>query len=136
MAPRSFRSYLKLSLVTCPVAVFPASSESEKVRFHTLNHKAGNGIVGQYVDAVSGRPMDEDNEAKGYPRDESDYGLLEDDELEAVAPESTRTIDIEKFVPADSLAPMRIASGSDRESRLCYTIDLVRRERLFRDAHS
>lgn len=82
----------------------PATSEAEKVRFHTLNAKTGNRVVSHYVDAVSGKPVDEDDEIKGYPRGEDDYVLLEDEEIEAIALESTRTIDIEMFVPADSIA--------------------------------
>lgn len=104
MAPRSFwKGYLKLSLVTCPVAMTPAISEDEKVRFHTLNAKTGNRVVSQYVDAVSEKPVDEDDEVKGYERGEDEYVMLEDDELEAVALESTRTIDIESFVPRESI---------------------------------
>ncbi len=104
MALRSFwKGYLKLSLVTCPVAMMPATSENEKVRFHTLNEKTGNRVVSQYIDAVTGKPVDEDEEVKGYPRGEDDFVLLEDDELEAVALESTHTIDIDMFVPADSI---------------------------------
>jgi len=104
MAQRSFwKGYLKLSLVTCPVAMMPATSESEKVRFHTLNRATGNRVVSRYVDAVSGKPVDEDDEVKGYPRGEDDYVLLEDEELEAVALQSTRTIDIEMFTPAESI---------------------------------
>src|ERR1700684_2577917 len=104
MAPRPFwKGYLKLSLVTCPVAMTPATTDNEKVRFHTLNRKTGNRVVSQYVDAVTGKPVDEDDEVKGYPRGEDDYVLLEDDELEAVGLESTRTIDIDMFVPADSI---------------------------------
>ncbi|MDQ2634241.1 MAG: Ku protein [Pseudomonadota bacterium] len=104
MAPRIFwKGYLKLSLVTCPVAMMPATSERQKVRFHTLNEKTGNRVVSQYFDAVTGKPVAEDDEVKGYPRGEEDYVLLEDEELEAVALETTRTIDIEMFVPADSI---------------------------------
>lgn len=104
MAPRSFwKGYLKLSLVTCPVAMMPATSENEKVRFHTLNEKTGNRVVSQYVDAVTGKPVDEDDEVKGYRHGEDEFVLLEDDELEAVSLESTRTIDIDMFVPADSI---------------------------------
>ena len=104
MAPRSFwKGYLKLSLVTCPVAMMPATTDNEKVRFHTLNAKTGNRVVSQYVDAVSGKAVSEDDEVKGYPRGEDDFVLLEDDELDAVALESTRTIDIDMFVPADSV---------------------------------
>jgi DNA end-binding protein Ku len=104
MAPRSFwKGYLKLSLVTCPVAMMPATSENEKVRFHTLNSKTGNRVVSQYVDVVSGKTVDKDDEVKGYPRGEDDYVILEDDELDAVALESTRTIDIDIFVASDSI---------------------------------
>lgn len=104
MAPRSFwKGYLKLSLVTCPVAMMPATTESAKVRFHTLNRATGNRVVSRYVDAVSGEPVEEEDQAKGYPRGEEDYLVLEDEELEAVGLDSTRTIDIDKFVPADSI---------------------------------
>jgi len=104
MASRPFwKGYLKLSLVTCPVAMAPATTDNEKVRFHTLNRNTGNRVVSQFVDAVSGKPVDEDDEVKGYQRGEDDYVLLEDDELEAVGLESARTIDIDMFVPADSI---------------------------------
>jgi DNA end-binding protein Ku len=107
MAPRPFwKGYLKLSLVTCPVAMTPATSEAEKVRFHTLNRKSGNRVVSQYVDSVTGKPVDEDDEVKGYPRGEDEYVLLEDEELEAVGLESARTIDIEMFVPEESIGPI------------------------------
>jgi DNA end-binding protein Ku len=105
MAPRSFwKGYLKLSLVTCPVAMMPATSEEEKVRFRTLNGKTGNTVVSRYVDAVTGKAVNEDDEVKGYPRGENDYVMLEDEEIEAVALESTRTIDIETFVPRETIA--------------------------------
>lgn len=104
MAPRTFwKGYLKLSLVTCPVSMMPATSENEKIRFHTLNQKTGNRVVSRYVDAETGKPVDEDDEVKGYPRGENDYVLLEDEELDAVALESTRTIDIEMFVPSNTI---------------------------------
>ncbi|MBC7477060.1 MAG: Ku protein [Pseudorhodobacter sp.] len=104
MAPRSFwKGYLKLSLVTCPVAMMPATSDTEKVRFHTLNAKTGHRVVSQFIDSVTGEPVDEDDEVRGYPRSEDEFVLLEDDELDAVALESTRTIDIDMFVPKDSV---------------------------------
>ncbi len=104
MAPRPFwKGYLKLSLVTCPVAMTPATSETEKVRFHTLNRRTGNRVVSGYVDAETGRPVDEDDLVKGYLRDEKSFVLLEDEELAAVKLESARTIDIETFAPADSI---------------------------------
>lgn len=104
MAPRYYwKGYLKLSLVTCPVAMTPATSESEKVRFHTLNKETGNRVVSQYIDSVTLKPLKEGAEAKGYARGENDYVILTDDDLDRVALDTVKTIDIEKFVPADSI---------------------------------
>ncbi|MDH2325925.1 Ku protein [Cereibacter sp. SYSU M97828] len=98
-----WKGYLKLSLVTCPVAMVPATTEAEKVRFHILNRATGNRVIARYLDSGTGKPVAEDDEVKGFPRGEDDHVILEDEELEAVALESTRTIDIDMFVPADSI---------------------------------
>jgi DNA end-binding protein Ku len=98
-----WKGYLKLSLVTCPVNMSPATSESEKVRFHTLNKETGNRVVSQYIDSVTGKPVKDENEAKGYARGENDYVILTDDDLDAVALDTVKTIDIEKFAPAESI---------------------------------
>jgi DNA end-binding protein Ku len=94
---------MKLSLVTCPVAMTPATTEEDKVRFHVLNRRTGNRILSQSVDAETGRPVGDEDEVKGYARGEHDYVLLEDEELESIALESARTIDIETFVAAESI---------------------------------
>jgi DNA end-binding protein Ku len=105
VAPRRpyWKGYLKLSLVTCPVAMSPATSESEKVRFHTLNKETGNRVVSRYVDSTTGKPVRDENEIKGYERGENDYVLLTDEDLDSVELETVRTIDIEKFVPRESI---------------------------------
>lgn len=104
MALRPYwKGYLKLSLVTCPVQMTPATSEDEKVRFHTLNRETHNRVVSHYVDAVTGKEVTEDDEAKGYQRGEDDYIVLEDEELESVALDSVKTIDIEVFTPRNSV---------------------------------
>lgn len=104
MAIRPYwKGYLKLSLVTCPVQMMPATSENEKVRFHTLNRATQNRVVSRYVDAVTGKEVREEDEVKGYERGEGDYVILENDELENVALDSTRTIDIEVFAPRNSI---------------------------------
>ena len=104
MAPRSFwKGYLKLSLVTCPVAMIPATTDNEKVRFHTLNRATGNRVVSEYVDSETGEAVEDDEQVKGYQRGEDEYLMLEDDEIASVGLESTRTIDIEMFVPRDSI---------------------------------
>lgn len=104
MAARSYwKGYLKLSLVTCPVAMSPATSASEKVRFHTLNRETGNRIVSRYVDAETGKPVDPDDQAKGYEAESGRFVIVEDEELEAVQLDTVRTIDIDVFVPRDSI---------------------------------
>jgi DNA end-binding protein Ku len=104
MAIRPYwKGYLKLSLVTCPVQMMPATSENEKVRFHTLNRETQNRIVSRYVDSVTGKGVKEEDEVKGYQRGEDEYIILEDDELENVALDSTKTIDISTFTPRDSI---------------------------------
>lgn len=95
-----WKGYLKLSLVTCPIQMMPATSETERVRFRTLNRATGHPVVSRSVDAVTGKVVAPEETVKGYPRGEDDYVMLEDEELEAVALESTRTIDIETFVDA------------------------------------
>jgi len=100
MAPRSFwKGYLKLSLVTCPVTMEPARTAGETLRFHTVNRRTGNRVESRYVDAESGEAVDDDEQASGYEVEAGRFVILEDEELEAVALESTRTIDIERFVP-------------------------------------
>ncbi len=107
MAARPFwQGYLKLSLVTCPVAMTPAITGSEKVRFPILNEKTGNRVVSRYVDADTGKAVDDDEQVKGYQVSDDKHVVVEDEELEAVALESSRTIDIERFVPADSVEPI------------------------------
>ncbi|MDD2862820.1 MAG: Ku protein, partial [Acidiphilium sp.] len=99
-----WRGYLKLSLVTCAVAMVPATTEAERVRFHTINRATGNRVVSRYVDAVSGKPVDETDQAKAYRRDEDDYVILEDDEIDDVALDSARTIEIDLFTRHDRIA--------------------------------
>ncbi|WP_309086110.1 Ku protein [Chelativorans sp.] len=104
MAPRPYwKGYLKLSLVTCAVSLTPATSEREKIRFHTMNRDTGNRVRSRYVDAETGKPVSDEDEVRGYETEDGKYITFEDEELEAVGLESTRTIDINQFVPADSI---------------------------------
>lgn len=103
MAPRYWTGYLRLSLVTCPVALQPATSESEKVRFHTLNRETGARVVSRYVDAVTNEPVNDDDEVKGYQVDDGRFVIFEDEELAAVGLASTKTIEIDTFVERESV---------------------------------
>ncbi|HEX2351185.1 MAG: Ku protein [Hyphomicrobiales bacterium] len=104
MAPRAYwKGYLKLSLVSCPVALFPAGSEREKIRFHQINKKTGNRIKYRKVDAETEDEVDASDIVKGYEVGKGEYIELEPEELEAVAIESTRTIEIDEFVPRNEI---------------------------------
>jgi DNA end-binding protein Ku len=100
MAPRAYwKGYLKLSLVSCPVALFPATSEREKISFHQLNKNTGNRIKYRKVDAETGDEVEASDIIKGYQVGKGEYLQLEPEELEAIAIESKRTIEIDEFVP-------------------------------------
>ena len=104
MAPRAYwKGYLKLSLVSCPIAIFPATSEREKISFHQLNKKTGHRIRYQKVDADTGAEVPADQIVKGYEVSKGEYVELEPEELEAVAIESKRMIEIDTFVPRDEI---------------------------------
>jgi DNA end-binding protein Ku len=100
MPPRAnWKGYLRLSLVSCPIALYPASSLSEKVSFNRINRKTGNRLKQQNVDAETGDVVPREDTARGYEIGKGQYLVVEDEELEAVQIESTRTIEIDEFVP-------------------------------------
>jgi DNA end-binding protein Ku len=104
MAPRAnWKGYLRLSLVTCPVALFPATSETEKVSFNQINKKTGHRIKYQRVDAETGEDVDNEDIVKGYKVDADTYIEVTKEELDNIALESTRTIDIDQFVPREEI---------------------------------
>lgn len=99
MAPRpAWKGYLKLSLVSCTVELTSATDHSEKVSFRVINRKTGNTVRRQYIDSVSGKPVDPDDEVKGYEIGGDEYLLIEEDEIDAVQIESSHTLSIEQFV--------------------------------------
>jgi DNA end-binding protein Ku len=104
MAPRAnWKGYLRLSLVSCPIALYPASSLTEKVSFNRLNRKTGNRLKQQNVDSETGEVVPREDIARGYEVAKSQYLIVEDEELDAVQIESTRTIDIDQFVPKSEI---------------------------------
>lgn len=104
MAVRPYwKGFLKLSLVTCPITLTPATTEGEKVKFHTLNRKTGDRIYTRYVDAKTGKTVEKDEQAKAYEKGENDYLILEEEELDSVQLESVKTIDIGEFAPIDTI---------------------------------
>src|SRR6195952_134427 len=106
MAPRAnWKGFLRLSLVTCPVALYPATSDSEKISFNQINRKTGHRIKYTKVDADTGEEVSNDDIMKGCKVDTDTYIEVSKDELENIALESTRTIDINEFVPKADIDP-------------------------------
>ena len=104
MAPRAnWKGFLRLSLVTCPIALFPATSESEKISFNQINKKTGHRIRYLKVDADTGEEVANEDIIKGYKVDTDQYLEVTKDELENIALESTRTIEIDEFVPRSEI---------------------------------
>ena len=104
MAPRAnWKGFLRLSLVTCPVALFPATSETDKIRFNQLNKNTGHRIKYAKVDAETGEEVEREDIVKGYKVDTDTYVQVSDDELDNIALESAHTIDIDEFVPKQDI---------------------------------
>jgi DNA end-binding protein Ku len=102
--PRPYwKGYLKLSLVSCPIALYTATSSGERVSFRQINKKTGNRLRQQLVDEDTGEPIDPDDKGRGYEVDKGVYLRIEDEELESIAVESSHTIDIDCFVPKSEI---------------------------------
>ena len=104
MAVRAYwKGSLKLSLMSCPVLLYPASTSVEKTRFHMINKETGNRLKQQMVDAETGDIVESDQKGRGYELKKGEYVEIEKEELEAVQIESNHTIDIDSFVPKDEI---------------------------------
>ena len=104
MAQRAYwKGSLKLSLVTCPIALYPASTQAEKTHFHRINTRTGHRLKQQMVDEQTGRMVDKEHKGRGYELSKGRYVQIEEDELNAVKIESTHTIEIDDFVPAEDI---------------------------------
>jgi DNA end-binding protein Ku len=104
MAARAYwKGSLKLSLVSCPVALYSASTTAEKTHFHMINKETGNRLKQQMVDSETGEVVEDGQKARGYELKKGHYVEIEKEELEAVQIESNHTIDIDSFVPAEEI---------------------------------
>jgi Ku protein len=102
--PRAYwKGSLKLSLVSCPVVLYPASTSVDKTRFHMINKETGNRLKQQMVDAETGDVVESEQKGRGYELSKGEYVEVEKEELEAVQIESNHTIDIDSFVPRDEI---------------------------------
>jgi DNA end-binding protein Ku len=104
MAARAYwKGSLKLSLVSCPVLLYPASTSADKTRFHMINKETGNRLKQQMVDSETGDVVESGQKGRGYELKKGEYVEIEKEELDAVQIESNHTIDIDSFVPKDEI---------------------------------
>jgi DNA end-binding protein Ku len=142
----NWKGFLRLSLVTCPIALFPAASESEKISFNQINKKTGHRIKHVKVDADTGDEVASEDIIKGYKVDTDSYLEITKEELENIALESTRTIDIDQFVPRSEIDDLYIVRpyylvpdgkvGHDAYSVIRKTIKTTGKVALARVVHT
>jgi len=129
MAPRPYwRGYLRLSLVTCPVLLYPATTQAEKTHFHQINKRTGNRLQQQMIDSETGKVVDKEDKGRGYEVSKGKYVEIEPEELEAIQIEATHTIDIDSFVPKDEIdqryleKPYYITPGDDKVGEDAFAV--------------
>jgi len=129
MAPRPYwRGYLRLSLVTCPVVLYPATTQAEKTHFHQINKRTGNRLMQQMVDAETGEAVEREDKGRGYELGKGKYVEIDEKELEAIEIESTHTVEIDSFVPKDEIdqryldRPYYIAPGGDKVGEEAFAV--------------
>ncbi len=128
MAPRAnWKGFLKLGEVTCPVVLYTAASVSERVAFHTLNRKPGNHVQRRFIDSDTGKPVERDDQVKGYEIGSGEYVILEPDEVAAAIPDSDKTLAVSTFIRCGDIddvyfdKPYYLAPG-DGSAEEAYTL--------------
>lgn len=106
MPRASWNGFLRLSLVSCPVSLVPATTEAKRIRFNQLNSETGNRLAQQLVDSKTGETVERDQIVKGYEYDRGRYVTISDDELKALQIESSKIIDLDRFVDRDEVDPI------------------------------
>ncbi len=104
MAPRAnWKGYLKVAELTCPVGLYTAASTSDRIAFHTINRATGHRVQRQFIDGDTGKPVEKEDQVKGYEVGSNDYIILEPDEVAAAIPESDKTLSVDAFISYDDL---------------------------------
>jgi DNA end-binding protein Ku len=104
MAPRAnWKGYLKIAEVTCPVALYTAASTSDRVAFHILNRDTGHRISRKFLDSETEKPVEAENQVKGYEVAKDEYVLLEQDEIAAAIPAGDKTLAVDAFIANDDI---------------------------------
>jgi DNA end-binding protein Ku len=111
MPPRaSWKGFLRISLVTCPIALFPATSSTGRISFHRINRATGARVRQLNVDARTGEKVESEDIVRGYEIDKDRYVTVEDEEIEAIQVEASKVIDVTQFVDAGEVEPFFLDS--------------------------
>lgn len=106
MPPRaSWKGFLRISLVTCPIALYPATSSTGRISFNRINRATGARVRQLNVDARTGEKVENEDVVRGYEVDRDRYVILEDEEIEAVQVEASKVIDVTQFVATGEVDP-------------------------------
>ncbi len=93
-----WKGHLKVAELVCPVSMYAAASTFERISFHVLNRKTGNRVHRQFIDEETGRPVDENDLAKGYETADGNFVILDEEEIAEAVPESDKMLDMEVFI--------------------------------------
>ena len=104
MAPRAnWKGFLKLGELVCPVALYTAASTSDRIAFHMLNRETGHRLRREFIDSDTGKPVERDDQVKGYETGENDFIVLKPEEVAAAVPQSDKTLDVSAFIPCGEI---------------------------------
>jgi DNA end-binding protein Ku len=106
MPRATWNGFLRLSLVSCPIYLTPATSEAKNIRLHQLNPETGNRVKQQLVDSETDDPVERADVVKGFEYERHQYVVIPDEELQALRIESSQTIDLDRFVKRDEIDPL------------------------------
>ncbi len=142
-ARASWKGQLTIGALSCSVGLYTAVSSSERLSFHIINRKTGNRVERQFVDSETGKPVERDDQVKGYLLDDGEYLVMEGDELASIVPESDKVLSIESFIGWDDIDRLYFdrpyflmpVSDDDREV-LALVIEAMNREKVAALAHA
>jgi len=104
MAARaSWKGHLKVGDLACAVGLYTAISSSDRVSFNIINRRTGHRVERQFIDSETGKPVERDDQVKGYQLENGDYIVIEGDEIAALMPESDKVLNIKAFIAYDGI---------------------------------
>ena len=144
MAARaSWKGQLTIDALSCSVGLYTAVSSSERLSFHIINRKTGNRVERQFVDSETGKPVEREDQVKGYRLDDGDYLVMEGDELASVIPQSDKILAIESFIGWDDIDKLYfdrpyflMPVEDDDQEVLALIIEAMRKQKVAALAHA